>query len=83
MVQDVLIVLLISKYRVSVSLAVGGNFIEMLPSAGLFHFVDDTAFPCSYWCGAYTLIFSCSFHCALLSFDKISITEYRRNIKYR
>ena len=58
--QDVSIVPIFRKYRVSVTLDVGGNLIKMLFSGAAFLFVDDAAFPGSFWSRADLFVMAAS-----------------------
>lgn len=79
--QDALIVPVFMRYGISVSLDICGNLVEMLFFGRAFLFVNNAAFPCSFWGCADTFIFISYLHDDLLFFDKISISENRRNIK--
>lgn len=59
--QDTLSVLTFLIDRIAVSLAVGGDFVEMLFFGNFFLFIYHAAFPCSFWGSAYTLVFSVAF----------------------
>ena len=79
--QDALISLIFPNDRVSVSLYVGCNIVEMLFFGAIFFRMNDPALPGSIRCSADTFFFVSCFHHGLLNFDRNSITGKIQNIR--